>query len=352
MKRFIAVLSTTALALTLLSGCGNGDEKAQPNTPNEQPAQGSDQKADANDPLSQFPALKLPFTVDADAVITEYQGGKVTGKDFETFLKTLNFINPQQGQMIEFADQETVKMFAREYTATRILAERADETVKKEANDQAASTFEQLKGQYTAMLGKDQAQFDKLLANQGLTKEAVIDQMAMINNSIGVLRKGIDDAKLKQAYDSADKAQFTVASVRHILISTETRKPEDALKLANELVARLKKGEDFAELAKKHTDDPGSKENGGLYADANVNDWVPEFKQAALTLPIGQVSEPVKTDYGYHVMKVESRKQQGFDEVKESLRSQELEKAYDQFNKNEVDKLITKYNIPEVKSAT
>jgi foldase protein PrsA len=250
------------------------------------------------------------------------------------------------------ADQETLKMFAREYTATKILAERADDQVKKEAKEQAADTFEKLKGQYLAVLGKDQSKFDKMLEQQGVTKEALIDQMALINNSIGVLRKDIDDAKLKQVYDSTDKSQFTVASVRHILISTESRKPEEALKLANELVARLKKGEDFAALAKQYTDDPGSKETGGLYENANVNDWVPEFKQAALTLPIGQVGEPVKTDYGYHVMKVESRKQQSFEEVKEKLRSQELEKAYDQFNKNEVDKLITKYNIPEVKSAT
>lgn len=353
MKRFVAILSTTALALTLLSGCGKSDEKTQPTQPNAtQPAGDSGQAANPNDPLSRFAALKLPFTVDPNAAITEYQGGKVTGKEFEDFLKTLNFINPQQGNMIASADQESVKMFAREYTATKILASRADDKAKKEANDQSLATFDKVKQQYVSLLGKDEKNFDKLLAQQGITKDVVIQQMTLINSSIGALKKDIDENTLKKAYDAADKSQFTVASVRHILISTESRKPEEALKLANDLVARLKKGEDFAKLAKEHTDDPGSKETGGLYKDADVSQWVPEFKQAALTLPIGKISDPpVKTDYGYHIMKVESRKQRTFEEVKPKLAQQELEKAYDQFTKQQLDKLITKYNIPEVKPA-
>lgn len=352
MKRFVAILSTTALAIALLSGCGKSDEKAQPSQPNTtQPAGDKNQAANPNDPLSQFSALQLPFTLDPNAAITEYQGGKVSGKEFEDFLKTLNFINPQQGSMIAMADQESVKMFAREYTATKILASRADDKVKKEAHDQAVATFDKVKQQYMALLGKDEKNFDKLMEKLNVTKEMTVEQMALINSSIDVLKKGIDEATLKKAYETADKSQFTVASVRHILISTEKRKPEEALKIANDLVARLKKGEDFAKLAKEHTDDPGSKESGGLYKDADVSQWVPEFKQAALTLPIGKISDPVKTDYGYHVMKVESRKQKSFEEVKGQLSQKELEKAYDHFTNQELDKLITKYNIPEVKPA-
>ncbi len=353
MKRSIAILTSAVLAATLLSACGKTDDKAQPTQPNQsqQPAD-NNQAADPNDPLAQFPAVKLPFTVDPNAKIVEYQNGTLTGKEFETFLRTISFLNPQQAGMIEAADKEALKNYAREYTATKILASRADEAVNKESKDLAEKTFEKIKGQYIAILGKDTAKFDKLMQNHGLTKEVVMNQMILINNSINVLKKGVDDASVKKMYDEIDKSAITVASVRHILISTEQRKPEDALKLAKDIVARLKKGEDFAKLAKEYTDDPGSKETGGLYADADVSQWVPEFKQAAVTLPIGQISDPVKTDYGYHVMKVENRKQKSFDEVKDQLRQQALEQQYDKFINGELDKLITTYNIPEPKPAS
>ncbi|NGQ96476.1 foldase [Brevibacillus sp. SYP-B805] len=352
MKRITTVIMVSVLALAVIvTACGN-DQKAATNTPAQtQPAQGGEQAANPEDPLSQFPALKLPYTVEPNATITEYQGGKLTAKEFEDFLRTISFLNPQQREMIEAADQESLKNFAREFTATKILAARADDAIRKESQNTAEKTFDKVKSQYIAMLGKDAGAFDKLMQNQGLTRELVVSQMALINDSIGVLKQGITDAELQKQYDQADKAQFTTASVRHILISTESRKPEEALKLANELIARIKKGEDFAALAKQYSDDPGSKEEGGLYKDADVNQWVPEFKNAALTLPIGQVSEPVKTDYGYHVMRVEDRKVKSFAEAKDQMRQQALETKYGEFVQGELDKLITKWNIPQPKQA-
>lgn len=353
MKRSVAILSSAVLAVALLAGCGKAEESAQPNQ--QPPANQTDSKqngnqaADPSDPLAQFPKLTLPFTVDPKATIVEYKGGTMTGQEFEEFLRVINFMNPQQGSMIEVADNDALKAFAREYTATKILAARADAAMQKESKELAEKTFEKIKGQYMGFLGKDESKFTKLMEGQGVSKDMIVNQMALINDSINVLKKGIDDATLKQEFDSMDKASRTTASVRHILISTENRKPEEALKLANDIEARLKKGEDFAKLAAEFTDDPGSKANGGLYADADVTQWVPEFKQAALSQPVGQVGPPVKTDFGYHIIKVENRKEKTFDEMKEQLRANALEKGYDTFGKNELDKLITKYNIPASK---
>jgi parvulin-like peptidyl-prolyl isomerase len=353
MKRIITVVMLPVVALAILGGCGKDEEKAATNTPAQtQPVNGGNQAENPNDPASQFPPLKLPYTVEPDVAIAEYQGGKLTAKEFEEFLRTISFLNPQQREMIEMADQESLKNYAREYTGTKILAARANEVIRKESKDQAEKTFDKIKSQYIAMLGKDAGAFDKLMNNHGLSKELVVSQMTLINESIGVLKNGITEADLQKQYEQADKAEFTTASVRHILISTESRKPEEALKLANELVDRIKKGEDFAALAKQYTDDPGSKEEGGLYKDADVTMWVPEFKEAALTLPIGQVSVPVKTDYGYHVMRVEDRKVKSFAEAKEQMRQQALEKSYGEFVSTELDKLITKWNIPETKPAS
>lgn len=352
MKRLWTMLSATVLITALVAGCGNDAGKAQPNQPNqEQPAAGGDQAANPNDPVSQFPALKLPVTLEPDAAITEYKGGKLTGKEFETFLRTLSFVNPAQRQMLEAADQETLKSYAREYTATKILSARATDAINKESRDQAVSTYDKLRTQYLSILGKDEKNFDKMLANQGLTKDQIIAEMALINSSIGVLKSEITDASLQEMYNKQDKEAFTTASVRHILITTETRTPEEALKIAKDVIARLKKGEDFAALAKELSEDPGSKDEGGLYKDAYVTDWVPEFKEAALTLPIGQISEPVKTDYGYHVMRVEDRKVKSFAEMKPELSQRALEKAYGDFVSTEVDKLITKWNVPAPKTS-
>lgn len=353
MNRSLAILSSVALTFALLTGCGNAKENEQGagNTPSNQTDAGKNgqQAEDPNDPLAQFPKLDMPFTVEPDATIVEYQGGKMTGKEFETFLRVINFMNPQQGGMIEVAGKDELKAFAREYTATKILSDRADDAVKKESKDMAEQTFEKIKGQYLAFFGKDEAKFDKFMEGQAVSKEIIVDQMTIINNSINVLKKEIGDPELKKEYDALDPANRTVASVRHILISTESRSEEEALKLVQDLEARLKKGEDFAKLATEFTDDPGSKENGGLYADTMVTQWVPEFKEAALKQPIGEVGPPVKTNYGYHIVKVENRKEKTFDEMKEQLRGVALERAYDTFSNSELDKLVVAYHIPEPK---
>ncbi|MGD8192536.1 foldase protein PrsA [Brevibacillus ginsengisoli] len=344
-KKILMVLSTTTLALSLLAGCGKpNDQKAQPAQPNQtQPATGAGNAA--NDPLAQFPALKIPFTVGAEDAVVEYQGGKVTGKQFESFLKTITFFNPQQREMIEAADKTALENYAHEYTGTVILASRADDKDKAASKALSEQTYEKIKSQYQQMIGKDEATYTKLLQNMGLTKEEIIEQMTLINSSIEVLKKSVDEATLNKMYES-NKDAYTKASVRHILISTEKRKPEEALKLANDLEARLKKGEDFAKLAKENSDDPGSKDQGGLYENADVDQWVPEFKKAALTQPIGQIGAPVKTNFGYHIIRVESRSKN-----EDKLKQQGLQMAYDKFLKQDLTKLVTKWNIPEPKPA-
>ncbi|WP_139492591.1 peptidylprolyl isomerase [Brevibacillus dissolubilis] len=354
-KRFVALLSTTALAVALLTGCGQAKDEAKPADDKqaaEQPATPTDDKAGAEDPLAQFPPVKLPFQVDPNTKIAEYKGGELTAGEFETFLRTISLLNPQQAQAIGAATKEMIDDYVRQYTATEILAARADEKVTATSQKQAQETYDKVKGQLVGMLGNDEAKFNKLLENHKLTKEQIIEQMTLINKSVNLLESSVTDADVKKEYDTTDKAALTTASVRHILINFEKHKPEEALKLANDLTARINKGEDMAKLAKEFTEDPGSKENGGLYADADVNQWVPEFRDAALKQKVGEVSAtPVKTDYGYHVIRVEKRAVKTFEETKQQFKEIALSKKYDAFVKDELDKLVTKWNIPEVKAA-
>jgi len=86
--------------------------------------------------------------------------------------------------------------------------------------------------------------------------------------------------------------------VSHILVSSK--------EAAEEILAQIKKGEDFASLAKEYSTDPGSKTKGGDLGYFALGRMVPEFEEAAFSLKVGEVSDPVKTNYGYHILKLEN----------------------------------------------
>jgi peptidyl-prolyl cis-trans isomerase C len=125
-------------------------------------------------------------------------------------------------------------------------------------------------------------------------------------------KSAVSDAALRKVYDDAAKQMTTDQEVRarHILVASE----EEAKAVLDE----LKKGGDFAELAKKKSKDPGGAEGGDL-GYFTKDQMVPEFAEMAFRLPPGQLSEPVKTDFGWHIIRVEdkrNRQMPEFDQVK------------------------------------
>jgi parvulin-like peptidyl-prolyl isomerase len=141
-------------------------------------------------------------------------------------------------------------------------------------------------------------------------------------NEVLAEKMEITDERLMEAYNE-DKT----ATVRHILLSTQGKNDTEKQKIRQKMEGILEEarsGKDFAELAKKYTEDPGSKNTGGLYENFSRGVMVKPFEEAAFSVPVGEISDIVETNYGYHILKVLDRKQEDkpFDEVKEQLRNQ------------------------------
>lgn len=171
-------------------------------------------------------------------------------------------------------------------------------------------------------------EYQKFLESNGTTvddvKKSIESDLLMQKflDSIIAANVTVTDDELQAAYD-ADKS----ASVRHILLLTEGKSDEEKIVVRGkmeDILARAKAGEDFAELAKEYTEDPGSKENGGLYEDFTRGTMVQEFEEAAFGLPVGSISDIVETRYGYHILQIVDRKRETrpFEEVRSELEEQ------------------------------
>lgn len=142
----------------------------------------------------------------------------------------------------------------------------------------------------------------------------------------------LTDAELKAYFEANVEAFKTQGkfSARHILIKTKGGQngdqglsEEDALKKATEIKAEFAKGGKWDDLAKQHSEDPGSKDKGGLYEGIAFGQFVPEFEVAVKKQEIGKVGEPVKSMFGYHLIEVVSRGEAeapAFDAVKEQVK--------------------------------
>jgi parvulin-like peptidyl-prolyl isomerase len=172
--------------------------------------------------------------------------------------------------------------------------------------------------------GGNEKSYKAGLAQRGLTEADFLRQTRLQLVEQGLFKKitakvKVSDAALRTYYD-AHKAQFgqpDTRTVRHILVST---KP-----LATRIYAQLEGGADFAALAKKYSRDPGSAKVGGKLT-VSKGQTVPEFDKVAFSLAKGELSKPVKSQYGWHIIQALTPVQRGvaspFASVKESIRTQ------------------------------
>ncbi|MFB6363404.1 peptidylprolyl isomerase [Paenibacillus elgii] len=283
---------------------------------------------------------------DPNDVVATYKGGQITWGEANKFASASRLLN-RTGEVDE--------QFLKHIIGYKVLAGRITAEQKASIPAEIDKHYAELK----KLIAKwnQTEDFAALLAKEGLSEQDFRDYLGLDIAAGQAISALATDAKLKEMYDAgiaAKNGEFVKASVRHILIGFEDsdgkeRSKDDAKKLALDIAAKLKNGEDFAALAKQYTDDPGSKDSGGLYENQPIALWVDAFKKAAAELELNKISEPVETEFGYHIMRVEARSTQTFDEVKDELKQDVMTEAYETFTKQELPGLIEKLDLPKAK---
>ncbi len=229
----------------------------------------------------------------ADPVVLTIGNEKITKSTFDAIIGSLS-----EQQQAAVATPEAKRGLAEQIAELKMMAQEA----RVRRLDQTAS----------------------LQAKIVLQAETVLAQAAYAE----MIKNPPSDADM-QAYYKAHEKEWTEAKGRHILIRFEgSRVParegkpdlsdDKALEAAKALKAKLTVA-NFAELAKTESDDQGSGENGGDLGTFQQGAMVEEFDKVAFEIPVGQISEPVKSAFGYHIILIESRGAKKFEDVKPDI---------------------------------
>ncbi len=283
-------------------------------------------------------------SVPADAVAV-VEGTPVTKTDLDALLGRAK--KSYTTQKRDFPKAGTAEYQALQTQAVAFLVQRAqyekqaDELKITVTDKELQDRVDQVKKQYFA---GSQAKLDKQLQEQGYTKEsfrADIEAQVLSEKIYDEVTKGakVTDAQVTTYYNE-NKSQYSVAEsrdVRHILVKTKAE--------GNKVYDEIKAGGDFAALAKKYSLDPGSKAKGGKLTITRGQTVAP-FDTTAFLLTTNEVSRPIKTEFGYHVIQpiaaVKPATTTPLKDVKVQIKAQLQEKA-----KNDA---ITKWTAETKKS--
>lgn len=223
--------------------------------------------------------------------------------------------------LVERYGAETLNSLISE-TIIELEVEKADIEVTEEEIDEEV---EKMAVQYNGMEGLQAA-----MEQANLSEETLRDEIKT-NLSLTKLlepRMDITDEEIAEYYEENKDSfvQGEQVNASHILVEDEDE--------AKDIVKKLKDGEDFAELAKEVSKDEGTKEKGGELGFFGKGEMVPEFDEKAFEMEVDELSEPIKSDFGYHIILVHEKK----DEEATSLED----------SKDDIKDIIVEAKTPEV----
>ena len=281
-------------------------------------------------------STKNTKTKNGDDIVVQVDGKTITANELYKELKS------QSGEQvaINLIDEYILD---KEYKTT-------DEMEKS-----AKSTIENYKKTYGD-------QYDQFLQYNGISDDAQLKELLIKNSKLtsvteDYIKETLTEKEMKKYYDEKIVGDI---SAKHILISTETddsatdeekeAKKEEAKKKAEEIIAKLKKGEDFDKLAKKYSDDDQTKSKGGDLGYFNTGEMEEAFETAAYKLNVNEyTTTPVETSYGYHIiMKTGQKDKPSYKKSKDSIKEKLVDEKKDNDSTISVKAMIAlrkKYNI-------
>ncbi|MGA2500473.1 MAG: peptidylprolyl isomerase [Tepidisphaeraceae bacterium] len=285
----------------------------------------------AADAAAPAPATQ-PATKPAAATVVTVNGKALSSSDFDQEMRGLQSryarqIPPEQmAQMLPQMRQRAMQNLVSKQLLLQAAVDRkiavSDEELKKSIDDllknnPSGETLEAMLGR----VGISVKDFNQQMADS-MRIEKLLDQ-----ETKSATASDEEVTKFYTEHPEQFKREETV-SARHILVSfapgDDDAKKAEKKKKAEGLREQLVKGGDFAKICAANSDDPGSKENGGLYEDFPRGQMVPPFDKAAFSQKTGEIGPIVETSFGYHIIKVEKHNDAGavpMAEIKERLQT-------------------------------
>jgi len=206
---------------------------------------------------------------------------------------------------------------------------------------------------------KTDDELKRALATEGLTldgfRRRVGEQLALSRIALKAVRNKIlfDEREIRQYYE-AHQDQFRrtpEVTIRHILVNLPPQAslegPAKARAKAEEALAKLRAGAEFAEVARAYSDGPTA-QSGGMLGTLHRGELAPELEEVAFTIPVGEVSDIIQTNTGLNIIKVESRKLEPvapLEEARDKIREALLDQKYESKNKEWIEELKRKASI-------
>ncbi|MFQ5686653.1 MAG: peptidylprolyl isomerase [Candidatus Scalindua sp.] len=240
-------------------------------------------------------------------VVAIVNGENISRKDFDRRMNVIKRVNQDvtRSTQLQVVNQLTKKVLLKQFVEGQDIAI-SDEEVQGE--------LEKIKYFLKSNPNNKEKSLEEILGDQGSNISELKDEIRRTLALSKYLDERVSDDE-KRSYFEANKNAFNGEKVKasHILIDTTKLRTDAELEKAKQKIEEVKKeidnGADFAEMAKKYSTCPSAENGGDLGFFQRKGSLVEEFAEAAFSMKVGEISEPVKTQFGYHIIKVTDKEE-------------------------------------------